>query len=224
MKERKKGILMVVSGPAGSGKGTVIKILREKDPGIALSVSATTRSPRPGEVDGVQYFFITREDGGRLMKWKSTQKKVVWELIFVFAGGLAAGALISKSGAADAIERFVAGTSMTGGFGTILLIVTLTVVLSDITSNTATAAVAIPIVIGIMQGLGKNPIPYVYIASIGVNLSYVLPTSIRAIPVGYGLEPRYMLKKGLPITVVVILTMSLMGYVMLEYWPAFSTI
>jgi len=169
-------------------------------------------------------FFITREDGGRLMKWKSTQKKVVWELIFVFAGGLAAGALISKSGAADAIERFVAGTSMTGGFGTILLIVTLTVVLSDITSNTATAAVAIPIVIGIMQGLGKNPIPYVYIASIGVNLSYVLPTSIRAIPVGYGLEPRYMLKKGLPITVVVILTMSLMGYVMLEYWPAFSTI
>lgn len=53
---------MVVSGPAGSGKGTVIKLLREKDPGIALSVSATTRSPRPGEVDGVQYFFITREE------------------------------------------------------------------------------------------------------------------------------------------------------------------
>ena len=57
-----------------------------------------------------------------------------------------------------------------------------------------------------------------------MNLSYMLPTSIRAIPVGYGLQPRYMLKKGLPITIVVILLMSLMGYLMLRYWPAFSTI
>ena len=62
MMEAKKGILMVVSGPAGSGKGTVIKILREKVPQIALSVSATTRNPRPGEAHGVQYFFITREE------------------------------------------------------------------------------------------------------------------------------------------------------------------
>ena len=60
--EAKKGVLMVVSGPAGSGKGTVIKLLREKYPNVALSVSATTRSPRPGEVDGVHYFFIGREE------------------------------------------------------------------------------------------------------------------------------------------------------------------
>lgn len=52
---------MVISGPAGSGKGTVVKLLREKIPELALSVSATTRSPRPGEEDGVHYFFITRE-------------------------------------------------------------------------------------------------------------------------------------------------------------------
>ena len=57
-----KGILMVVSGPAGSGKGTAVKLLRELMPELALSVSATTRSPRPGEEDGVHYFFITREE------------------------------------------------------------------------------------------------------------------------------------------------------------------
>jgi sodium-dependent dicarboxylate transporter 2/3/5 len=81
-----------------------------------------------------------------------------------------------------------------------------------------------PIVIGIIQGIGENPIPYIYIASIGVNLSYMLPTSIRAIPVGYGLEPKYMLKKGVPITMVVILLMSVLGYALLKFWPAFSTI
>jgi sodium-dependent dicarboxylate transporter 2/3/5 len=98
------------------------------------------------------------------------------------------------------------------------------VILSDVTSNTATAAVAMPIVISVVQGLGLNPIPYIYIASIGVNLSYMLPTSIRAIPVGYGLQPKYMLKKGVPITIVVILLMSVASYLMLQYWPAFSTI
>ena len=169
-------------------------------------------------------FFIRGKDGKRLAMWKTAQQKIVWDLIYVFAGGLAAGTLINSSGAAEAIGKIVAGSNLNGGFTTVLVIVTLTVLLSDITSNTATAAVAIPIVISIIQGIGKNPIPYVYIASIGVNLSYMLPTSIRAIPVGYGLQPKYMLKKGLPITVVVILLMSVTGYLMLEYWPAFSQV
>ena len=56
-----KGLIFVVSGPAGSGKGTVVSLLREMMPELGLSVSATTRQPRPGEVDGVNYHFITRE-------------------------------------------------------------------------------------------------------------------------------------------------------------------
>ena len=56
----KKGLLLVVSGPSGVGKGTLIKLLLEKNPNLRLSVSATTRSPRPGEVDGESYFFLTR--------------------------------------------------------------------------------------------------------------------------------------------------------------------
>lgn len=168
-------------------------------------------------------FFINSKDGARLMTWKETQKKLVWELIYVFAGGLALGTLISKSGAADAIGTLIAGANIDGGFITVLMIVTVTVLLSDVTSNTATAAIAIPLVISIVQGIGKNPIPYVYIASIGVNLSYMLPTSIRAIPVGYGLEPKYMFKRGVPITIMVIVLMSVLSYLLLSYWPAFST-
>ena len=57
-----KGLLFVISGPAGSGKGTVIKHLMQKDPTFEYSVSATTRAPRPGEVDGVNYHYITRKD------------------------------------------------------------------------------------------------------------------------------------------------------------------
>lgn len=107
---------------------------------------------------------------------------------------------------------------------TVFLIITVTLLLSDVTSNAATAAVTIPIVISIIQGIGKNPIPYIYIASVGVNLSFMLPTSIRAIPVGYGLEPKYMFKEGWKITLIVIISMSIMCYLMLEYWPAFSLV
>ncbi len=59
---KKEGILIVISGPAGSGKGTVVKILREMIPDIGFSVSATTRAPRPGEEDGVHYYFMSRDD------------------------------------------------------------------------------------------------------------------------------------------------------------------
>ena len=57
----KKGLMLVVSGPAGSGKGTVNAMLLERED-FAFSVSATTRAPRPGEVDGVNYHYITREE------------------------------------------------------------------------------------------------------------------------------------------------------------------
>ena len=56
-----RGSLIVLSGFAGVGKGTVLKSLFETHEGYAYSVSATTRDPRPGEVDGVHYFFISRE-------------------------------------------------------------------------------------------------------------------------------------------------------------------
>ena len=56
-----KGSLTVVSGFSGVGKGTVMKSLLDRYEGYALSISATTRAPRPGEQHGVEYFFITKE-------------------------------------------------------------------------------------------------------------------------------------------------------------------
>ena len=57
-----KGKVIVVSGPSGVGKGTVVKELIGSNKDCALSVSATTRSPREGEAHGVNYFFITKEE------------------------------------------------------------------------------------------------------------------------------------------------------------------
>ena len=57
----RKGMLIVVSGPSGTGKGTVCSELLAKTPELAYSISATTRAPRDGEVDGKNYYFLTKE-------------------------------------------------------------------------------------------------------------------------------------------------------------------
>lgn len=65
----------VVAGPTAVGKGTVVKALREQFPDLPLSVSVTTRTPRPGEIDGVDYSFIDDTqfdrmiDAGELLEW-----------------------------------------------------------------------------------------------------------------------------------------------------------
>ena len=64
----KKGILLVMSGPSGAGKGTICKALLNKNDQIKLSVSATTRKPRNGEVHGVNYFFIEKEEFTKMIE------------------------------------------------------------------------------------------------------------------------------------------------------------
>lgn len=58
----KKGRLIIFSGPSGSGKGTILKEFLKDNTNTKVSCSATTRGMRPGEVDGVSYFFLTKED------------------------------------------------------------------------------------------------------------------------------------------------------------------
>lgn len=67
--------LFIVSGPSGAGKGTLVRNLLDRVPGSWLSISATTREPRPGEHDGVHYYFLTTEefrervDAGGFLEW-----------------------------------------------------------------------------------------------------------------------------------------------------------
>lgn len=67
MREERKSMLIVISGPSGVGKGTIFNRLLDNDPSLTFSVSVTTRAPRPGETEGVDYFFISDEEYQKLV-------------------------------------------------------------------------------------------------------------------------------------------------------------
>jgi len=70
-----KGLLIVISGPSGVGKGAIGNLLRERNPHLKYSISATTRSPRVGEKNGINYFFLTKDEflcqreQGEFLEW-----------------------------------------------------------------------------------------------------------------------------------------------------------
>ncbi|MDX1357433.1 MAG: SLC13 family permease [Clostridia bacterium] len=162
---------------------------------------------------GVLTFFL-RAGGKRVMDWKHAAKNINWGLMILFAGGLAIGGLIVDTGAAASIAGLVTGRG--GLFAMVLVIVGIGMFLANASSNTAACAVLIPIVITVASGSGADPLPYVFLAVAACNSAYMLPTSIRAVPVGYGLDPGFMFKKGIGAWAVVYAALCLFGYIIVS--------
>ena len=173
---------------------------------------------------GFLTFLLPRKSGGHLLTWAKAEKGVVWGLLYLFAGGLALGTLISDTGAAHSISAIVTKLPLTGGFGTILLFTAFTVLLAEISSNTAAASISLPVIVSITQGLGLNPIPYIYLCAAAFNCGYVLPTSIRSIPVGYGVSPKYLFKNGSILTISSIVVITILGFILVTLFGPFFEI
>jgi len=74
----------------------------------------------------------------------------------------------------------------------------------------------------VMKSTGLNTIPYIYIASVACNCAYILPTSVRAIPVGYGLDPKKLFSKGILAILISLVVVTVFGYLLIMYWSGFS--
>lgn len=165
-----------------------------------------------------------KEDRATLLGWAEAEKGVLWGLLFIFAGGAALGTIITDTGAAEEIAHIVAGMELTGSISTILIFTIFTVILAETASNTAAAAISLPIVTSVTQASGLDPIPYIYITAAAFNTSYMLPTSIRAIPIGHGLSTAFLFKHGLKQTLTGIILIALLGWLFINFWPYFNTI
>ena len=76
---RRRGLLIVLSSPSGAGKSTISRMLLEADPGVTMSISATTRPKRPGETDDVDYHFVDDREFDRMI---SDDEFIEWAPVF----------------------------------------------------------------------------------------------------------------------------------------------
>ena len=173
---------------------------------------------------GFLTFFFKNENGEKLLVWQDAEKNVMWNMLFLFAGGLALGKLITETGTANIIADLIAQLNLTGGIGTIAIFVAFTVLLAELSSNTAAAAISIPVVMSLTETLGLNPVPYWYITSMAFNAAFILPLTVRAIPVAYGLDVSHLFKKGPQLTILCIVAITIVGYLFMKIWPFFSVL
>ncbi len=171
---------------------------------------------------GCTAFFITLDKENPLISWEEAQNRTMWGMMILFGGGLALGSMINGSGASDALAGIVAGMNMDGGLATLIIFTIAARLIGELTNSTAAAAIIIPITLQFCTELGLNPIPYWFILVMAYNAEYVLPISVRAIPVAYGLDANIMFKRGFIMTIFSMAVGVLVGWICLQYWPAFN--
>lgn len=147
-------------------------------------------------------FCLPGNCGGRLITWKFAQPKLSWGLFYTLAGGLALGKVITTSGASDMLASLVSASGITSVTVLCIVFIVLASVLANISSNNSACAIACPLVVSVMGAVGANPIPCLYMAAVGGNLAFLLPSATRAIPVDCGVSPAYMMKKGFLVNVI----------------------
>jgi sodium-dependent dicarboxylate transporter 2/3/5 len=168
--------------------------------------------------------FTIRAGRGPLITWEFAQQHMYWGLFYLFAGGIALGRILTASGAAEAFAAALVPYAGGGGFVAVLVFSVLTMVLTQITSNTAAIAIVVPITIGTFESLGLNPLPFVYIVAAVGNCGFTLPSSAGgpAVAAGYGANLRTMALAGLVVTVTVLATRLAVGYALARWWPGFG--
>ena len=173
---------------------------------------------------GLMTFVLPDGKGETMLKWKYAESHVIWGMMFLFASGMALGRMIIETGAVNHLTLLLTSGKTWGMLGTVALFSAFGCILTELSSNTAAASIALPVVISTCQAIGTNPVPYMLITVVAVNCAYVLPVSTRAIPVSFGLDAGLQIREGLRLTVLNVIIVTIIGWICLRYVPVFSSL
>jgi sodium-dependent dicarboxylate transporter 2/3/5 len=149
---------------------------------------------------------------------------MVWGLFYLFAGGAALGEILSQTGAAKFVADALVPYAAAGSFRAVLVLSLMTMVITQITSNTAAIAIMVPITISTAQSIGVSAVPFVYIVTVAGNCGLMLPSSAGgpAVAAGYGVNLKTMFAKGLWLVVLLSIVIVVVGYLLATYWAGFG--
>ncbi|HEX2217273.1 MAG TPA: DASS family sodium-coupled anion symporter, partial [Gemmatimonadales bacterium] len=185
---------------AGEGSGLYLGLTRRLPEGVAALIGATLLFVLPGKE-------------GPAITWREAAQ-IDWGVVLLYGGGFALGVLSFKTGLAEAVGRGLTGfLQLESGFGLLAASVVLAAVLSETTSNTASANMVVPVVIAIARAANVDPLEPALGATFGSSLGFMLPVSTpcNAIVYGSGYIPLgRMMRWGLALDlagIVIIITM-----------------
>lgn len=150
---------------------------------------------------GFLLFFLTDRQGNPFLTWNYVQQHMIWGMLILFAGGLAMGNLLEASGANAILARWLQGMELEPGLPLYTAIALLACLFSETAGITISSAMVVPLVITLTRTEGMPLLPSWKMAVMALNGAFLLPTGIRAIPVGCGMAPRYLWQRGLPVFV-----------------------
>lgn len=169
-------------------------------------------------------FCIVKKDGSPMNTWANIQANVPWDVVFMIGGGLALGDFINNVGVTARISEVLVNMGLNGGFLTVFVFTTVCIIITEFCGNIASAVIMVPLVIGVCTAAGLNPIPYIYITIAAYNSSFMTPTSLRVMPMSYGVTPAFMMKYGGVLTASAIIIVPVVGYAMMTIFPNWMAI
>lgn len=163
----------------------------------------------------LSFFLPSRE--GRLLEWQHSAANINWNVVFLMAGGMALGRMMGDSGA----FAWLAGQLTDIGYGSsiVIVLVGLGILVTNLTTNTATCALLVPMVASLLTAIKLDPVPYIYVVTAAANCAFALPSASAgpAMVVSYGVELKDMARSGLGLAVVSYAVILLIGWVLIKF-------
>lgn len=163
----------------------------------------------------ISFFLSSRE--GRLLEWRHSAANINWNVVFLMAGGMALGKMMGDSGAFTWLARQL--TNIGYGSGIIIVLVGLGILVTNLTTNTATCALLIPMAASLLTAIKLDPVPYIYVVTAAANCAFILPSASAgpAMVVSYGIELKDMARSGLGLALVSYAVILLIGWILIKF-------
>jgi sodium-dependent dicarboxylate transporter 2/3/5 len=163
-------------------------------------------------IAGFLSFLITDKNSKQILTWNYAVKHINWGLFILFSGGLAAGKLFVSTGASQTLASIIQNTNLTSLPLLLVVFIFAGMFFANTSSNTAATSILVPVSIGVVSGLPIEILPFIYVVTAACNAAFVLPTSIRAIPLSYGMDTDFMFKKGLAVAGISYIFLCIFSY------------
>lgn len=164
-------------------------------------------------------FVIPKQDGNPFLSWDDAQKHTLWGMMILFGGGIALGGIVTGTGVTEVLSSLISKLSFPNLHALLTVFVILASVISELTNSTVSASVLVPVALSLSAALGIDAMILWTAVVIGMNAEFLLPVSIRAIPVSYGADEEIMFRKGMVMFVIRLAVSLVYLYVITSFFP-----